>query len=82
VKSFESPLAAILDADYVQVPRDEEDETHLPEMEVERLPAQIARLRQEMRAAAGRLEFERAAELRDRVRTLEEMAIRLGEAPG
>lgn len=83
IKSFESPLAAILDADYVKVPRDDEELGEIPELTLERLPDEIKRLRAEMRAAAGKLEFERAAELRDRVRGLEEMAMKLGgEMPG
>jgi excinuclease ABC subunit B len=42
------------------------------------LVATIRRLREEMREAAGALEFERAAELRDRARELEELALELG----
>ena len=35
------------------------------------IPNLVKRLRKEMREAAGKLEFERAAELRDRIRDLE-----------
>ncbi|HET6611492.1 MAG TPA: excinuclease ABC subunit UvrB [Kofleriaceae bacterium] len=38
----------------------------------------IDKLRKEMRAAAGRLDFERAAELRDRARELEHMELTIG----
>ncbi len=78
IKSFESPLAAILDADYVKVPREDDELPEIPQLTLERLPGEIKRLRAEMRAAAGKLEFERAADLRDRVRGLEEMAMKLG----
>ncbi|MGE5234538.1 MAG: excinuclease ABC subunit UvrB [Acidobacteriota bacterium] len=42
------------------------------------LPEQIARLEKEMRAAAKRLEFEEAAELRDRIKELRELQIYAG----
>jgi excinuclease ABC subunit B len=78
VKSFESPLAAILDADYVKVPKDKEEAAELPDVTLEALPLAIQRLRGEMKAAAARLDFERAAELRDRVRALEELQVNAG----
>jgi len=78
VKSFDSPLAAILDADYVTVPKDAEEAKDLPEMTLEALPLAISRLRAEMKAAAAKLDFERAAELRDRVRGLEELQLKSG----
>ncbi|GDX78861.1 UvrABC system protein B [Deltaproteobacteria bacterium] len=78
IKSFDSPLAAILDADYFKVPKDAEEAKELPEITLEALPLTIQRLRAEMKAAAARLDFERAAELRDRVRGLEELQIQAG----
>jgi excinuclease ABC subunit B len=42
------------------------------------LVAAIRTLRNEMREAAANLEFERAAQLRDRARELEELALELG----
>lgn len=78
VKSFDSPLSAILDADYVKVPLDKAEAAELPELTLEALPLAIQRLRAEMKAAAARLDFERAAELRDRVRGLEELQINAG----
>jgi len=41
----------------------------------------VLRLRKEMKQAAGKLEFERAAELRDRVRALEQVLLE-GGLPG
>ena len=66
---------SIWEQDYVTVPRAEEkSEPGLPRHEI---PALIERLRAEMREAARELEFERAAELRDRVKALEAERIRL-----
>ncbi len=45
---------------------------------IEQIPAQIKRLRAEMKAAAAALEFERAAELRDQVRALEVLQLEVG----
>ncbi len=54
-----------------------------PDLRLDQLPAELKRLRAEMRAAADKLAFERAAELRDRIRELERWALeRTGELPG
>ncbi len=79
IKNLSSPLAALLDADYVQVPKDPKESAAVPGVTIAQIPAQIRRLRAEMKEAASRLEFERAAELRDRVRKLEEMALHMTE---
>ncbi len=78
IKSFDSPLAAILDSDYAKDTKAAVEAKDLPEITLEALPLAIQRLRTEMRAAAARLDFERAAELRDRVRGLEELQIQAG----
>jgi len=49
-----------------------------PEVPVHEVPALIEQLRKQMREAAKELEFERAADLRDRIRELETQRIRLG----
>lgn len=77
-KSFDSPLAAILDSDSARAPKQAAAAKDLPEITLEALPLAIQRLRTEMKAAAARLDFERAAELRDRVRGLEELQIHAG----
>ncbi len=75
VKKITSLQDSIWEQDYVTVPRTEEElEPGLPRHE---LPALIERLRKEMREAAKALDFERAAELRDRVKALEAERIRL-----
>jgi len=72
-KAIDDPLIAVCEADYADVPRVEEDE--LPYVDPQEVPALVERLRGEMRQAARALEFERAAELRDRIRILEERAL-------
>jgi excinuclease ABC subunit B len=69
VKSISDVLHSVYEADYVTVPlaAEEEDTYHSP-AELDKL---IKKLRKEMKAAADRYDFERAAELRDRIFTLE-----------
>ena len=75
IKRITSLHDSVWEADYVTVPRgDEKVEPSLPRHEI---PALIERLRAEMREAARELEFERAADLRDRVKALEAERIRL-----
>ena len=67
VKSIDSTLVSIVEADYFKVPMVmEEIEQYAPDKIVDT----IARLEREMRAAAARYEFERAAELRDKIKVL------------
>ena len=49
---------------------------------IEQIPAQIKKLRAEMKAAAAALEFERAAELRDQVKALEVLQMEVGGVAG
>jgi excinuclease ABC subunit B len=75
VKALGSPLVRIYDADYVEIPLAAEPATKYG---VTELPRQIRKLQKEMKQAAERLEFEKAAELRDRIRALanQELAMR------
>ena len=68
-KDIQDVLASIYERDYYTVPalRDEEIQ-YIPREEI---PALMAQLDKEMRAAAKRLEFEKAAELRDKIAQLE-----------
>jgi excinuclease ABC subunit B len=69
VKGVDMQLAGIVAADYVTVPL--EDDPLLEEIaSEEQLLAFIARLEEQMREAAKKFEFERAAKLRDHVRAL------------
>jgi excinuclease ABC subunit B len=78
VKSLDSPLAALLEGDYLTPPRTpEEAPKEVHELSLDRLPGTIRQLKAEMQAAARRLEFERAAQLRDRIRALEAWALEI-----
>ncbi|HLN87809.1 MAG TPA: excinuclease ABC subunit UvrB [Candidatus Limnocylindrales bacterium] len=76
VKALGSPLVKIYDADYVDVPLVADKPAKYG---VAELPRQIRKLRKEMKQAAERLEFENAAELRDRIRELEQQELALRE---
>jgi len=67
-------MIILQDADYFKAPSEIED---LEEYSPENLEATIARLEVEMRGAAKRFEFERAAELRDRIKVLRERELQL-----
>ncbi|MGQ9689524.1 MAG: excinuclease ABC subunit UvrB [Desulfobaccales bacterium] len=73
--SIKDILASVYEADYVTVPLAAEEQA--PYL-VEDLPAQIAKLKKEMKAAAKKLEFERAAVLRDRIKELENAGLKYG----
>jgi len=67
---------SIWESDYVTVPTGRERAE--PDIPFHELPKLIEGLRREMRRAAEALEFERAAELRDRIRALEHERVALG----
>ncbi len=68
IKPVDMALVAIAEADYVALP-EERIEDPVPE-DPEKLAEFIAKLEADMREAAKRFEFERAAELRDKARAL------------
>jgi excinuclease ABC subunit B len=68
IKPVDMTLVAIAEADYVKVPEEEVEEVVTEDPE--KLAEIIARLESEMREAAKKFEFERAAELRDKAREL------------
>ena len=77
-KGIQDVLASIYERDYYTVPalRDEEIQ-YIPREEI---PALMAQLDKEMRAAAKRLEFEKAAELRDKIAGLEKRRLGILDA--
>jgi excinuclease ABC subunit B len=81
VRDIENPLAALVNADYVEVDteprRSRKGRTDAEAISPEKLPKLILELRKDMKRAASKLEFERAAELRDRMRELEQMQLEL-----
>jgi len=68
IKPVDMTLVAIAEGDYVRLPEERVEEA-VPD-DPEKLAEVIAKLEAEMREAAKRFEFERAAELRDRARSL------------
>jgi excinuclease ABC subunit B len=75
VKSIETTLVTAYEADYFKVPLELdaiEDYSHA------KIKQTIARIEQEMREAARQMQFEKAAELRDRIKYLREREVQLG----
>ena len=69
VKPIEATLVTAYEADYFKVPLELDA---FEEYTRDNIKGTIARLEAEMRASAKNMEFERAAELRDRVKYLRE----------
>ncbi len=74
-KSIRNILSSIYEADYFTVPliSDMREEYISPKD----IPNLIQKLKNEMKELASRLEFEKAAELRDRINRLQEMELKL-----
>jgi excinuclease ABC subunit B len=72
VKRIANMRDSIWERDHVEVP------DSLPRIPLHEIPELIADLTREMRESAKALEFERAAELRDRIEELESERLRLG----
>jgi excinuclease ABC subunit B len=74
-KSIRNILASIYEADYFSVPTVADAiEDYVP---VKEIPAMVQKLRKEMKEAASHLEFERAAQIRDKIQRLEETELRM-----
>ncbi len=75
-KSISTVLSSIYERDYVTVPKAaEESETYLPTGNIEKT---IEDLRKRMKKAADQMDFEKAAEYRDRLRELEKQQVEAG----
>jgi len=75
-KSVRNILASIYEADYLTIPAAADvEEGYVPLKEI---PAMIQKLKKEMKESATRLEFERAAEIRDKIHHLEEIELKMG----
>ena len=74
-KSIASSQDSIWNADYVTVEKSGEE--GLEGVPAHELPGLLKSLRSEMKAAAKELDFERAADLRDRIKVLEAARLRL-----
>jgi excinuclease ABC subunit B len=71
VKPIDSNLIAITEADYV-TPEIDEPEPELQQLTPEQRASFLEELERKMRDAARNFEFEKAAQLRDRLKTLRE----------
>jgi excinuclease ABC subunit B len=74
IKPIEATLITASEADYFKMPTEVDQ---IEDYSAENLEATIARLELEMRGAAKRFEFEKAAELRDRIKVLRERELQL-----
>lgn len=74
-KGIQDILASVYEKDYVTVPMAAEEA--VPYLLPKDIPRYIAKLRKEMQAAAKKLDFERAAALRDQIKKLEEGSLQL-----
>jgi excinuclease ABC subunit B len=74
IKSVDMDLARIVEADYVTIPADDTElDTATSKIKNEQqLAEMLQQLETQMREAAKKFEFERAAQLRDRIRTLKQ----------
>jgi excinuclease ABC subunit B len=72
IKPIDMSLVAVAEGDYVTVPLDDDRET--ADLTPEQRNRLIAELEEKMRDAARKFEFERAAQIRDKVKALREPA--------
>jgi len=68
IKPIDMSLVAIAEADYVTVPLEADEETE--NLTPEQRAGLIRELEERMREAARKFEFEKAAQIRDRVKAL------------
>jgi excinuclease ABC subunit B len=69
-------MASIYEADYLTIPAvSDVEEAYVP---IKEIPSMIQKLKTEMKEAASHLEFERAAEIRDKIHRLEEIELKMG----
>lgn len=70
-KNITDILSSIYEADYITVPKDKDDEFF--DIAPNKIPKLIFKLNKEMRAAAKRLEFEKASEKKHQIKKLREL---------
>jgi len=74
-KSVRNIMASIYEADYFTIPAVSDIKEEY--VSIKEISAMIQKLKKEMKEAASRLEFERAAEIRDKVHRLEELELKM-----
>lgn len=79
IKSIDEVLGSVYERDYWAVPAKEPEEEPLT---IGEIAHRIRMLEKEMFAAAAALEFEKAAEIRDRIKALRERESRAASGPG
>ncbi len=70
IKPIDMNLVHLAEADYVTIPLEEEQPDEVDMLNVEQRVKYLAEIEQKMREAAKNFEFERAAQLRDRLKAL------------
>jgi len=75
-KGVSDILSTIYEADYFTVPTVEEGDVDIFEVSPEKISGVVQNLTKEMKEAAKKLEFERAAEVRDKIKRLRELELR------
>ncbi len=73
-KQINDILSSLAEQDYVTI--DREPDKKIPEIPVDKIPAMIDKLTRQMFTYARDLEFEKAAELRDQIKELENIRIK------
>jgi excinuclease ABC subunit B len=74
-KAVRNILASIYESDYFTIPAlSDVREEYVP---IKEIPVMIQKLKKEMKEAASHLEFERAAEIRDKIQGLEELELKM-----
>ncbi len=75
-KGVSDILSTIYDADYFTVPTIEQGEVDILEISPDKISGMVQNLTKEMKEAAKKLEFEHAAEVRDKIKRLRELELK------
>ena len=76
-KNITDVLGSIYESDYLKISGTEEES--LLDIAPNKIPGAIAKLSREMKSAAKKLEFEKAAEFRNRIKKLQELELKYAE---
>ena len=76
-KNITDILGSIYESDYLKISGTEEED--LLDIPPNKIPEAVAKLSREMKSAAKKLEFEKAAEFRNRIKKLQELELKYAE---
>ncbi len=76
-KNITDVLGSIYESDYLRISDDEQED--LADIPPNKIPGAVAKLSRDMKAAAKKLEFEKAAEFRNRIKKLQELELKYAE---